>query len=124
MRFVGVRTDFPVSNSVVYAGYVFQTELTGIPPGETQAVPGGAGAELREIFAQLDRVLKEVGLDKTHVVSAKLYLQDLQRDLPEVEEVCDKYFGSHRPSRGIYGVDLRPGLLVEAAFVANVPVYE
>jgi 2-iminobutanoate/2-iminopropanoate deaminase len=124
MRFIDARTDFPVSNSVLYAGYVFQTELTGIPPGRPQAVPGGAEAEMREIFAQLDRTLMELGLDKTHIVSAKLYLQDLQRDLPAVEKVYAEYFGSHTPIRGVYGVDLRPGVLVEATFVANVPVYE
>ncbi len=124
MRFIDVRTDFPVSNAVLYAGYVFQTELTGIPLGRTQAVPGGAAAEMREIFAQLDRELREIGLDKTHVVSVKLYLQDMQRDLPAVEDVYKEYFGAHTPNRGVYGVDLRPGILVEAAFVANVPVYE
>jgi enamine deaminase RidA (YjgF/YER057c/UK114 family) len=81
MRFIDSRSDFPVSNAVIYSGHVFQAVLTGIPKGETKPVPGGAATEMREIFRQLDRTLSEVGIDKTQIVSVKLYLQDLSRDL-------------------------------------------
>lgn len=124
MRFIDVRPDFPVSDSVLYAGHVLQAELTGIPPGQKQAVPGGAGAEMREIFAQLQHKLSELGLDKTSVVSCKLFLADVQRDLPAVDEAYVEFFGSHTPTRGVYGVELQQGILLEATFVVNVPVYE
>jgi len=124
MRFIDSRSDFPVSNAVVYSGHVFQAVLTGIPKGETKPVPGGAEAEMREIFTQLDQTLSEVGIDKTQVVSVKLYLQDLTRDLKTVDRVYAEYFSSHSPSRGVYGVDLQPGISVEGWFIATVPVYE
>ncbi len=124
MKCIDARTDFPVSNAVTYCGHIFQSELNGIPDGQTQAVPGGAAAEAREIFAKLDRMLAELGIGRTDVVSVKLYLKDLDRDLPAVDGVWADYFGSHRPNRGVYGVDLQPGILVEASVVANVPVYE
>jgi enamine deaminase RidA (YjgF/YER057c/UK114 family) len=124
MRFIDSRSDFPVSNAVIYSGHVFQAVLTGIPKGETKPVPGGAATEMREIFRQLDRTLSEVGIDRTQIVSVKLYLQDLSRDLKAVDRVYAEYFGSHSPNRGVYGVDLQPGTLIEAWFVATVPVYE
>jgi len=124
MRFIDSHTDFPVSNAVVYTGSVFQTVLTGIPKGATHPVPGGAEAEIREIFRQLDHELAEVGIDKTQIGSVKIYLQDLKRDLEAVDRVYSEYFGSHAPSRGVFGVDLEPGILVEACFVASVPAYE
>lgn len=124
MRFIDSRSDFPVSNAVIYSGHVFQAVLTGIPKGETKPVPGGAATEMREIFRQLDRTLSEVGIDKTQIVSVKLYLQDLSRDLKAVDRVYAEYFGSHSPSCGVYGVDLQPGISIEAWFVATVPVYE
>ena len=124
MKFIDTRPDFPVSNAVVYGGYVFQTDLTGVPPGEARAVPGGAAAEMGEIFRQLDRILGEVGAAKTDIVSARLYLENIKRDLDAVNAVYAGYFGSHAPSRAVYGVELEPGILVQAHFLANVPVYE
>jgi enamine deaminase RidA (YjgF/YER057c/UK114 family) len=109
---------------VVYRGLTFQAELTGIPEESTKVVPGGAAAELREIFRQLDRTLSKVGIDRANIVSVKLYLQELHRDLDAVNEVYATYFGSHCPNRGVYGVDLQPGILVEASFLATVPEYE
>ena len=124
MRLIDSHVDFPVSDAVFFAGSIFQTELKGIPKGATEAVPGGAAAELREIFMQLDGELAEVGIDKLHIASVKLYLQNLEGDLQAVDKVYAEYFGSHCPSRGVYGCDLPPGILVEASFVASVPVYE
>lgn len=124
MRLIDSHTDFPVSDAVVFAGNIFQTELRGVPKGATEPVPGGAGAELGEIFRQLDCELGQLGIDKTQIGSVKIYLQNLERDLPAVDQVYAAYFESHCPSRGVYGCDLPPGILVEAAFVASVPAYE
>jgi enamine deaminase RidA (YjgF/YER057c/UK114 family) len=124
MRLIDPHTDFPVSDAVFFAGYVFQTELKGIPKGATEPVSGGAAAELREIFSQLDHKLADVGIDKLYIGCVKLYLQDLDRDLEDVDTVYAEYFGSHSPSRGVYGCDLPGAILIEASFVASVPVYE
>jgi hypothetical protein len=37
----------------------------GILPGEKSPVAGGAAAELREMFRQLDEILAEAGIQKT-----------------------------------------------------------
>lgn len=124
VKFIDARTEFPASNTVTYCGHVLQTELTGIPKGETKAVPGGAAAEMREILRQLDETLATLGIDKGDVVSFKLYLQDLKRDFDVVTRAYEEYFGSHTPLHGVYGVELQPGILVEVSVVANVPVYE
>lgn len=95
--------------------------LTGIPPEGTAPVAGGAGAEMREIFRQYDELLQQAGVDRTAVVSVRLYLQEVMRDIAEVNQVYREYFGSHPPNRRAYGVDLQTGMLVEAAFVAELP---
>ena len=84
-------------------------------------VPGGPGAELREIFRQLDEILASAGVDKTEIVSGCLYLQNVMRDIAEVNLVYKEYFGNHPPNRRAYGVDLQSAMLVEAAFVAELP---
>lgn len=120
MEFIRTSADFPFSAAVIHSGRVLETVLTGFPPGGTKLVPGGAGAELQEIFRQLDDILASVGVTKTAIASARLYLQRLDRDIAEVNAAYRAYFGSHSPNRRAYGVNLQSGMLIEAAFVAEL----
>lgn len=120
MKFLLTSSTFPYSTAVIHSGQTLETVLTPIPQGKTIPVEGGAAEELREIFRQLDEVLALAGIGKTSVVSCRLYLQDVLRDIAEVNRVYAEYFGSHPPSRRAYGVALQAGMLVEAAFVAEV----
>lgn len=120
MRFLKTSTTFPFSAAVIHSGKTLETVLTGIPPGENSPVRGGVGAELREIFRQLDEILALAGLTKFSVVSARLYLQDVLKDIGEANSIYKEYFGSHPPNRRAYGVILQSGMLIEAAFVAEM----
>lgn len=119
MEFIRTNLDRPMSSAVVHSGKVLETVLTGVPPGGSKPVDGGPGAEFREIFRQLDGVLAEVGLDKTAVCSARIYLEKVNRDVGEINQVWKEYFGTHPPNRRCYGVNLQAGMLVEAGFVAE-----
>lgn len=121
MKFLFTSSTFPFSTAVIHSGKTLETVLTGIKPGEKTPVAGGVLAELHEIFRQLDAVLAEAGVDKTAIVSARLYLQEVNRDIAAVNEVYKEYFGTHPPNRRAYGVDLQSGMLIEAAFVAELP---
>lgn len=121
MQFIRTNKGFPISAAVISQGKMLETVLTPIPQGKSDPVKGGAAAEMREIFRQLDAVLEEAGLNKTHICSARLYLEHVNRDIAEVNEVYVKYFAPHAPNRRGYGVDLQAGMLVEAAFVAEFP---
>ena len=122
MQFHDVDPDFPISSAVSYGGRrIFETVVTGIPEGESQPVAGGAAAEMTEIFRQLDMLLRNAGVDRKAICSARLYLQHVNRDIQEVNEVYRQYFGEHPPVRRAYGVDLQAGMLIEAAFTAELP---
>ena len=121
MEFINTRPDFPFSGAVIHAGRTLETVLTGMRPGETTPVPGGVAAELQEIFRQLDDILAKAGVDKTAIVSVRLYLEHVVDDIAAVNEVYKEYFGSHPPNRRAYGVDLQSGMNIEAAFVAELP---
>lgn len=120
MKFLLTSSTFPYSTAVIHSGRTLETVLTPIPPGESKPVGGSAANEMREIFRQLDEVLKLAGIDKTAIVSCRLYLADVLRDIAEVNKVYAEYFGTHPPNRRAYGVTLQVGMLVEAAFVAEV----
>jgi len=119
MKFIRTTKNFPFSAAVVHGGKVLETVLTGVPVGGDKPVEGGAGAEMQEIFRQLDVVLAEVGLNKHNICSVRIYLQHVNRDVAEINAVYAEYFGDHPPNRRCYGVDLQRGMLVEAGFVAE-----
>ncbi|HEV2275563.1 MAG TPA: Rid family hydrolase [Acidobacteriaceae bacterium] len=121
MQFIHTNPNFPISQAVVYSGRILETVLTPIPKGAQTPVAGGPAEEMREIFRQLDAVLAAAGLSRSAIVSARLYLQDVNKDIADVNEVYKQYFASHSPSRRAYGVDLQAGMKVEAAFVAECP---
>jgi 2-iminobutanoate/2-iminopropanoate deaminase len=121
MRFIDSDTAFPISSAVVHGGRTFEAVVTGIPDGHARPVPGGAGAEMREAFRQLDFLLAEAGVDRRAICTARLYLADVLTDIAAVNGVWKEYFGSHPVVRRAYGVTLQSGMRVEAAFTAEVP---
>ncbi len=121
MQLIRTNQQTSISSAVVYRGIVLETVLTGIPRDEARPIAGGAKAEMREIFRQLDEVLRESGLGSTDVCSARIYLQHVNDDVEEVNEAWREYFRHHAPNRRCYGVNLQLGMRVEAAFVAEFP---
>jgi enamine deaminase RidA (YjgF/YER057c/UK114 family) len=87
MKFIDSSTTFPISSAVITQGKLLEAVITGIPDGSSTPVAGGAGAEMREIFKQLDEILAAAELKKTHIASARLYLQEVHRDIAEVNLV-------------------------------------
>jgi 2-iminobutanoate/2-iminopropanoate deaminase len=121
MQFLEVDPDFPICSAVIYKGRVMEAVVTGIPDGSDKPIAGGAAEEMREIFRQLDVLLAAAGAVRESICSVRLYLADVNRDIAEVDAVYREYFGTHPPNRRAYGVTLQKGMLVEAAFVAELP---
>ena len=121
MHFIDSDTEFPISSAVVHSGRVFEAVVTGIPDGESRPVAGGAAAEMRECFRQLDLLLESAGVDRFAICPARLYLQDVLGEICEVNTVWKEYFGKHPVVRRAYGVQLQSGMRVEAAFTAELP---
>lgn len=121
MELIGTNEDASISSAVIHRGRVLETVLTGIPHGETRPIQGGPKAEMREIFRQLDEILRASSLGRTDVCSARIYLQRVNEDVGEINKVWRAYFRHHAPNRCCYGVDLQLGMRVEAAFVAEFP---
>jgi 2-iminobutanoate/2-iminopropanoate deaminase len=119
-EFLNPSRTFPICDAVIYGPRVFETVITGIPDGADDPVKGGPAAETREIFRQLDEVLSRKKLDKRAVVSVRLYLQHVNRDIAAVNEVYKAYFGTHTPMRIAVGADLQAGMLVEGVFIAEL----
>ncbi len=113
--------SFPICDAVIYSGKIMETVITPIPDGQSTPVPGSARDHMAEILRQLDEVLALCKTPKSNVVSVRLYLQDVNRDILEVNEVYKAYFAGCSPMRIAVGAQLQANMLVEAVFLAEVP---
>ena len=75
-------------------------------------------AQTREVLAKIDKCLKHFGTDKSKLLSAVIYLDDLRRK-PAMNEVWKEWLGDlKRPARACIGVQLELGTQVEIMVVA------
>ena len=73
------------------------------------------------MLAAIDRLLAEVGSDKTHILSATIFLPDMA-DFPIVNRVYGEALGDHKPARSTVQVAGLPlGARVEIEATAAVP---
>lgn len=75
--------------------------------------------QTEETLANIDRVLKEIGTDKTKVLMATIYLKDI-KDYAAMNEVWDKWIAEgHYPARACVEAALaEEELLVEIVVIA------
>lgn len=75
--------------------------------------------QTEETLANIDRVLKEIGTDKTKVLMATIYLKDI-KDYAAMNEVWDKWIAEgHYPARACVEAALaEEELLVEIVVTA------
>ena len=79
----------------------------------------GVAEQTRSALDRVRTVLAEVGGDLTNVVSATVFLADLD-DFGAYNEVWEAEFGDHRPARATVRAELLFGLAVEVQATAVV----
>jgi 2-iminobutanoate/2-iminopropanoate deaminase len=119
-EFINPSKSFPICDAVIFTGRMLETVIVPIPDGSDTPVEGGPAAETREVFRQLDEVLAAAGARRSSVVSVRLFLADVNRDIAEVNAVYKEYFAGCSPMRIAVGVQLQKGMLVEAQFLVEI----
>lgn len=81
----------------------------------------GIEAQAAGTLQELDRLLAEVGSDKTRLLQATVYLSDIAFK-PRMDVVWNDWIGpeDNWPQRACVGVDLDPGYLIEVVVTAAV----
>lgn len=114
----------PFSHAVEVDGWVFLTGQMPTDPVEAQApLPTGVEAQTRRVMDNLKIVLDGIGLGLEHVVQARVYLTEFERDYQAMNDSYRSYFPEGRlPARTCVGVTgLAVGALVEIDMVARRP---
>ena len=114
----------PFSHAVEVDGWVLLTgQMPTDPDDPDKPLPDGIAAQTARVMDNLIIVLKGVGLELSHVVQARVYLTDFERDYAAMNETYRSYFPADRlPARTCVGVSgLAVGALVEIDMVARRP---
>jgi enamine deaminase RidA (YjgF/YER057c/UK114 family) len=79
-------------------------------------------AQARSVLSQIDALLAEIGSDKTHILSATIYLADM-RDFAAMNVVWDAWVPQgHTPARATVEAQLaNPAYRIEIQVVAAAP---
>lgn len=90
------------------------------------AVPNDTGADFRsqveQVLAELDRRLAMAGTDRSNLLSATIWLVDVNRDIAVFNEVWNSWVVPGRlPARAGVQSALQVGAMVEVAVTAAVP---
>ncbi len=114
----------PFSHAVETDGWVFLTGQMPTDPQDPQApLAEGIEAQTRRVMDNLVLVLDGLGLGLEHVISARAFLTEFERDYAAMNAVYRSYFPVDRlPARTCVGVTgLAVQALVEIDFIVKRP---
>jgi reactive intermediate/imine deaminase len=109
----------PISPATRAGDYVF---VSGQVPLDEQGkvVPGGIGAQTRQVFKRIEGILALAGCTLVDVAKATVWLADAD-DFPEFNQVYMDCFGAHRPARSTVQARLMVDARVEIEVIAHKP---
>lgn len=78
--------------------------------------------QTKNVLAKIDALLKEAGTDKSKVLTASIWLKDIEKDFATMNKVwCDWIDPNAKPARATTEANLaRPNLLVEVQVYAAI----
>lgn len=120
----GPRPVAPFSHAVETDGWVILTgQMPTYPDAPDAPLPAGIAAQTARVMDNLALILGELGLGLEHVVQARAYLTDFERDYAAFNATYQGYFDpARRPARTTVGVTaLAVGALVEVDCIARRP---
>jgi reactive intermediate/imine deaminase len=120
----GPQPVAPFSHAVEADGWIFVTGQMPTDPAAPDApLPEGIEAQTKRVLDNLRIVLEGLGLALEHVVMARIYLTQFERDYAAFNALWPGYFEAGKlPARTTVGVTaLAVGALVEIDLVVKRP---
>ena len=97
----------PYSQAIRAGNLLFLSGQVPLDPATGNLVDGGIEAETRQVFQNIEEILKAAGASFDAVVSATVYLADMN-DFAKVNEIYGTYFSSPAPARATVQVARLP----------------
>jgi 2-iminobutanoate/2-iminopropanoate deaminase len=109
----------PYSPAVRVGDLLFVSGQGGIDPSTSEPAGATFGEQARQVFRNLDAVLRAGGSDPTLVVNTTVLVADVG-SFPELNELFGEFFAGNPPARMTMQVPLPQGLLISIGCVAAV----
>lgn len=111
----------PYSQATVANGFCFVAGQVALDERNEVIAPGDARAQTVAAVERIETILGELDASLEDVVSATVFLTDLE-DFAAFNEGWSEKFGDHRPARAAVRADLLlEGLVVEVQAIAALP---
>jgi 2-iminobutanoate/2-iminopropanoate deaminase len=108
----------PYSQAIEANGFVYASGQLPIDPATGQFPEGGIKEQTRQSLTNAQNILKEAGIDLSHVVKTTVFLSDIA-NFALMNEVYAEFFSEPFPARSAVAVkDLPKGALVEIEVIA------
>lgn len=105
------------SQGVEYQGLCFFSGQIGINPGDGN-LADGVELQIKQIFKNIDALLKSQNLSRSHILKTTVFLTDL-KVFSVINEAFDSFFEKPYPARSTVEVSALPkGALVEIEVIA------
>lgn len=106
-----------MSQVVIHDKFVF---LSGQVAEDVQ---GDIEKQTKETLAAIEKLLGEAGTDKTRILSATIYLKNIDKDFENMNRVWDTWLPEGiTPARATVEAKMcEPELLIEISIVASLP---
>lgn len=109
----------PYSQAIEVNGFVFASGQVPIDPATGEFVSGGIQEQTRQALTNASNILKEAGIDLSHVVKTTVFLSSIT-DFAAMNEIYAQFFTQLFPARSAVAVkDLPKGALVEVEVIAT-----
>ena len=117
MSITRIKTSARASAIVIHNGIVHLSgQVAEDPEADIQE-------QTRSTLARVDALLEEAGTTREHLLSATIYLRDIDNHFALMNEVWNAWVPTgHAPARACVEAHMaRPGLLVEVVVTAALP---
>jgi len=110
-------TNERMSQIVAHNGTVYLSGQVG------DNMSAGVAQQTHETLVNIERLLDLAGTDKNHILSATIYLKDIDADFAGMNSVWDEWLPKGvQPARATVEAKLcEPEILVEVSIVAALP---
>lgn len=112
----------PYSQATKAGDTVYFCGQIGLDPATGALVEGGAGAQARQVFANMQAIAEASGTDLAHFTKVTIFFTDMAGDGAAVNEAYTEYFSEPFPARSGCEVSKLPlGAAVEVEAIAVLP---
>jgi 2-iminobutanoate/2-iminopropanoate deaminase len=106
------------AQATVHHGLVFVAGQLAVRPDGTRLAGEPAGAQLEQIFRNVDAILQAAGTGLDRILSVTIFVAAMEL-WEEVNAAFARVFGEHRPARAVIpAAGLPQGMLMEVQVVA------